>query len=229
MVLLLIIGVYLYGTYAYFYSFLSQANLTAPVHETKMLVDNQTGSQTITYAALGDSLTAGVGTSDYKSSYPYLTALKIPAKKVELVNLARAGATSKDVLIDQIPQAISAKPDLITVLIGVNDIHNLVSLGKFENNLTQSVKALRQTHAKIYLLSIPYLGSDKIIFFPYNLILDLRTKQFNNIIRKTAKDFGVGFTDLYSILKKPADFYSQDQFHPSSSGYKIWSEVINVN
>lgn len=228
LIILLIIGIiYLNGSYAQFYNFLSQKRLLPPSHSINTTIGNS-NNETIKFTTLGDSLTAGVGVSDYKLSYPYLTALKISSKKVALINLARTGATSKDVLIDQVPQAISAKPDVITLLIGVNDVHNLVSLKKFEDNLTQSVKALKQTKARIYLLSIPYLGSDKIVFFPYNLILDLRTKQFNEIIKKTTKDFGVNFIDLYS-LKKPADFYSEDQFHPSKSGYKVWSEVINVN
>lgn len=226
-IVVLVISIYLYRSYAYFYHFLGQKNLLSPVHQIETTIGNPSG-KTFKFVALGDSLTEGVGVSDYKSSFPYLTALKIPSKKVELINLARAGATSKDVLISQIPQAVSARPDLITILIGTNDIHNLVSQKEFENNFTQSVKALKKTHARIFSLSLPYLGSDEIVLFPYNFLLNFRTNQFNNIIRKTAREFGVEFIDLYS-LKKGTDFYSADKFHPSEAGYKTWAEVINVN
>lgn len=219
----------MYITYAYFYNFIGQKNLVAPIHKTTTMIGNQSNSQTIKYMALGDSLTAGVGVSDYKNSYPYLLAQKLSAKNnVELVNLARAGATSLDVVTNQLPKALLQKPDLITILIGVNDLHNLISLKEFEDNFTRIVTALKKSGAKIYLLSIPYLGSDKIVYFPYNFMLNFRTKQFNNIIKKISADTGATYIDL-SALKKSANFYSVDQFHPKEDGYKEWSEIINVN
>lgn len=229
LILLLIIGFYLNRSYAYFYSFLGQANLTSPSHEEVTVVGSKPGSQIVKYVSLGDSLTSGVGVSDYKASYPYLIAERLAAKNnVELINLAHRGDNSADVITNQLPKVLNEKPDLITILIGVNDIHNLKSIKKFEDNYIKIVSTIKKSNAKIYLLSIPYLGSEKVVLFPYNLILDLRTKQFNNVIKKISVEFGVQFIDLYS-LKKPADFYSADFFHPSEVGYKIWSEAVNVN
>jgi len=237
LIILLIIGVYLNLSYGYFYSFLGQHKLASPISKTTIMVGNKSGSQTIKYIALGDSLTAGVGVSDIKSSYPYLIAEKLSLKNnVKLVNLAHVGDTSSDVVANQLPKVLSLKPDLITLLIGVNDIHNLKSLKEFEDNYTQIVSTLKKSGAKIYLLFIPYLGSDKIVFFPYNLILDFRTKQFNNAIKKISADYRVQYTDLYSLSEQvlskgnnSANFYSSDQFHPSEAGYKEWSKAINVN
>lgn len=230
LVIYFIIGIYLNRSYAYFYNFLAQKNLTPPPHETQTIIGNNLNNPTIIkYVALGDSLTAGVGASDYKNSYPYLLAQKLSLKKnVELVNLSHAGDTSLDLLIRQLPQALSAKPDLITLLIGVNDIHNLKSLKEFESNYIKIATVFKKTNAKIYLLAIPYLGSDKIVYPPYNLVLDLRTKQFNNVIKKISTDLGVGYIDLYS-LSKPVNFYSPDQFHPGDQGYSEWIKAINVN
>lgn len=229
LILLIIAGVYLYLTYAYFYSFLGRKNLVAPNHETTMIIGNQSGSKTIKYTALGDSLTAGIGVSDYKNSYPYLVALKLSSKNnVELTNLARAGDTSLDVVTNQLPKVLLEKPDLVTILIGINDIHNLKSLKEFEDNYTQIITVLKKSGAKLYVLSLPYLGSDKIVYFPYNLFLDLRTKQLNNVIKKVSTDVGAEYIDLY-LLSKSANFYSSDQFHPGEAGYQEWSKVINVN
>ncbi len=199
---------------------MNQHHLSAPTFETPASSSNLPA---IKYLALGDSLTAGVGVSDYKYSFPYLIAKKL--NNAGLINLARSGDTSSDVLIYQIPKVLSQKPDLITLLIGTNDIHNLVTLEKFESNLTQIVKTLKQTNARIYLLSAPYLGSDNTILPPYNFILNQRTKQFNDVIKKVSSDFGVSYIDLYS-LKKTADFYSADQFHPAAAGYSLWADYI---
>lgn len=226
-ILILFLGIYLNRSYAHFYNFSGQKHLVPPQHPVETIIGNL-AEKTLKYAALGDSLTAGVGVSDYKNSYPFLIAQKLSSKNnVMLINLAHEGDTSADMLL-KLPTVISQNPDLITILIGINDIHNFISPMKFEENLIQAVKTLKTTNAKIYLLSLPYLGSSKILYFPYNFILDFQTQQFNNIIRKTAKDVGLEFIDLYT-LEKSVDFYSKDQFHPSQSGYKSWSEAINVN
>lgn len=226
--LFLITGIYLNRSYAYFYDFLGQNYLAPPNSETTIIFGNQSSSKSIKYAALGDSLTAGVGVADIKSSYPYLIAQKLSSKNnVELVNLAHPGDVSSDLLL-KLPEVLSQKPDLITILIGINDIHNLKSVKEFESNLSQIITTLKRGNGKIYLLSIPYLGSDKIVYFPYNLILDFRTKQFNNVIKKLSKNYGLEYIDLYPLTKSE-DFYSSDQFHPGEEGYKAWSKVVNVN
>ena len=229
MFILLIIGIYLSMSYISFYNFLGQKHLLSPPHETKIMVGNSSSSQTIIYVALGDSLTEGLGASDYKNSFPYLLTEKLSVKgSVQLYNLARSGATSQDVVVTQLPKVLPLKPDLITLLIGTNDIHNLVSLKDFESNYRTIVATLKKSEAKIYLFSIPYLGSDKIIYFPYKFALEERTRQFNNVVKKVSSDYGFEYIDLYTV-KKSANFYSSDEFHPSDEGYREWLEVINVN
>jgi len=229
LILILITGIFLNRSYAYFYNFFNQNRLTASPHEKIVITGNNSEGRIIKYAAMGDSLTAGVGTADYRDSYPFLLANKLASEnQVELINQARAGDNSSEVLAVQLPQVLSLNPDVVTLLIGTNDIHNLKSLEEFNRNYTQIVSQLKKTGAKIYLLSIPYLGSSKIVSFPYNFLLDLRTKQFNGVIKKAAADYGVFFVNLYAI-NQPAGFYSADQFHPSAEGYKTWAKEINVN
>ncbi len=229
LLIFLITSIYLNRSYAYFYDFLGKQNLAPPIHETEITFGYKTGGNNINYVALGDSLTEGVGVSDYRNSYPYLIAQKMSTKfNVKLINLSHAGDTSKEVLTNQLPKILFQKPDLITILIGVNDIHNLKSLKEFEDNYTQIITSLKKTGAKLYVLSIPYLGSDKIVYFPYNLILELRTKQFNNVIKKVSITVGAEYIDL-NALSKSANFYSSDQFHPGEEGYKEWAKTVNVN
>lgn len=229
LVIFLILGIYLNRSYAYFYNFLAQKHLVAPVHNTTTNIGNNPGKQTTKYAALGDSLTAGVGVLNYEQSYPYLVAQNLSAKEnIELFNFAQAGATSYEVLSYQLPQVLAIKPDFITLLIGVNDIHNLISAKQFEENYTRIIAVLKNSKTKIYVLSLPYLGSEKIVFFPYNFLLDFRTKQFNKVIKKISQNYGVEYIDLYQP-SKGTNFYSSDQFHPADQGYKEWVTKIYVN
>lgn len=227
-VLILVLVLYLNRSYAYFYDFLAQKHLIPPANNIKTTL-GASHQQFIRYVALGDSLTQGVGANNYQNTYPYQIAQKLASQRqVELVNLARPGDTSNELLNNQLPQVQALQPNIVTILIGINDLHNLQTTAAFENNLSKIITNLKTTGARIYLLSLPYLGSGKIVYFPYNLILDWRTKQFNQIISKIANDNNVSYIDLYK-LPKSAQFYSADEFHPADWGYLEWSKAINVN
>jgi len=67
---------------------------------------------------LGDSLTAGVGSNDVKSTFVYQVAKKLSQQfgKVGVVNLGVSGATSQDLIVGQLPQVAQEKPQYITLL-----------------------------------------------------------------------------------------------------------------
>ncbi|MFC4011383.1 GDSL-type esterase/lipase family protein [Nonomuraea purpurea] len=70
-------------------------------------------------AALGDSVTVGVGDSVAGRGWAALLAEALaPA---DLANLAVNGARVADVLRDQVPRAVALRPSFVTLLVGVND------------------------------------------------------------------------------------------------------------
>lgn len=75
-----------------------------------------------TYAALGDSFTAGGGAGEGERWADRLAA-SLRARNPGLVyrNLAVDGATSAAVL-EQLPAALALRPDLVTVICGANDV-----------------------------------------------------------------------------------------------------------
>lgn len=184
------------------------------------------------YTALGDSLTAGVGSADYRKTFPYLLAKQLSSKSpVALINLAFPGADAHDVLTSQLPKAISDQPEFISLLIGVNDIHNLRSKTDFERDYRQIVDGIIQkTTAKLVLINIPYLGQDALVWPPYNFLFDLRTRQFNSIIAGVAQEKKIRYIDVYHLVSfNSPDLYSSDEFHPSEKGYLLLGDVINAN
>lgn len=224
LIILLIIGVYLIVGFTSFYSFIGLKNLRPPAHSQSTIING--GSSLVKYVALGDSLSDGVGVSKYSDSFPYILAEKLAGgKSIELINLAHAGDTTEEAVNNQLARAVAAKPAIVTILVGVNDIHQRTRDGNFEKNYTKIVRAMHETGAKVYCLSLPYLGSEKIVLFPYNFILDWRTKQLNEIIKKIADQEGCRYVDLYNA-KKSKNFYADDLFHPSADGYKEWLEAF---
>src|SRR5579872_804859 len=77
------------------------------------------------YLALGDSYTIGTGASDPSRSWPSIIAARLESeggRPVELVNPAVNGFTTDDLIEHELPYLARFKPQLVTVLIGVNDL-----------------------------------------------------------------------------------------------------------
>lgn len=234
-IILILLGVYLNRAYSHIYGVLGEANLKpVEVNET-YLINNMNGlaTTTLTYAALGDSLTAGVGTDTYEEVWPYLLAQKLTgdSRQVLLNNHSIPGAMASDVIDKLLPEAIKENPGLVTLLIGANDIHNEVSAKEFRQNYEEILSRLKQeTKAAIYVINIPFIGSEELMFPPYQRVFEMRTKEFNSIIKDLAEKYSVQYIDLYGptvdLFKKSGDHYSKDLFHPSASGYKLWADII---
>jgi lysophospholipase L1-like esterase len=75
------------------------------------------------FVALGDSLTAGVGDpfGDGWRGWAALLAPGLDEGPGDFTNLAESGAQTRDVLERQLPAALALRPDLASVVVGVND------------------------------------------------------------------------------------------------------------
>lgn len=207
--------------------------LLSPYKTQSITIPKLNSTNKITYVALGDSLSSGVGSGDYKKTITYLFADSLSKKEsVDFENLAFSGATTNDLVSTKLSEAVKLNPDYITIFIGTNDIHNLMPSKRFEDNMTFILDNLiRRTKAKIIVFNLPYLGSDNLILPPYNLFFDARTKEFNSVLEKICKDKNLTLIDFYiptkEIFSKNANFYSEDGFHPSSEGYLLWGNLLN--
>ncbi|MFA6171774.1 MAG: SGNH/GDSL hydrolase family protein [Patescibacteria group bacterium] len=227
-------GIYLYYFHARIYQEISKANLKSPdKNQTFLIGADMDFQKNIVYAALGDSLTAGVGVLNYEESFPYLIAGKMAqdGKKVTLKDHSIPGAKVGDLKDKLVSAAIADNPDIITILAGVNDVHGKVSLAEFKNSYGAILKRLtEETDAKIYLVSIPFIGAPSLMMPPYNLYIDWQTKKFNSVIKALAETYKAQYIDLYSPtaaqFKTNGAHYSPDLFHPSAEGYAIWAKII---
>ena len=236
-ILVIIAGVYLNRAYSNIYGILGAANLK-PADGRGTYSINNMATTSLVYAALGDSLSAGVGTDNYQEVLPYLLAEKFAGgdKTVILKNYSISGMKTAGIIASFLPAAINNSPDIITLLIGVNDIHDKVSVAKFAENYEEILRRLRQgTRAEIYVINIPFIGADSLMLPPYQSLFDGRTREFNEIIKDLAAKYSVKYIDLYTptvdLFKRSGDHYSSDLFHPSAAGYKLWAEIIydNIN
>ena len=237
--ILAIVILYLFLAHADIYRQLRRAGLKSPdMQHTYLINENISTSTGMIYVSLGDSLTAGAGTENYSEAYPYLVAQQLGSneKKVILKNFSYPGAKTSDLIKDLLVPAVAEKPDMITLLIGTNDVHGNIWDEEFRNNYEYILKKLtEETQAKIYIISIPYIGSDTLLLPPYNFYYKFKAKNFNRIIKELADNYKLKYIDLTTptaeLLRQDGPHYSADAFHPSASGYKIWAKIIydNIN
>lgn len=230
---LIALGLYLNTANNHFYHRLHTAGLVWPQYEPTYLLGDTSGPS-LKYVALGDSLTAGVGADTFSQSYSYLVAQSLvrPDSSVTLTPLATPGYKAPDIISQYVDKTIALQPDVITLLIGANDVHGIQpSTNEFNASYTEIISKLQEnTKAKIYTIAIPVIGTDSVIWQPYRYYYATRAQQFNEIIKDVSQEYGATYVDLYSATlpyaHKNSSYYSRDEFHPSNVGYATWAEVI---
>jgi hypothetical protein len=182
-------------------------------HDTRFLIPDKNALKVI---VLGDSISEGVGATALKYSYvgrigEYIT--KKTGRPVCIANYAMAGATSDDVIKDQLPHADLENADLILLEIGVNDGHKPRGT---QENLAKNMA---------YLLSI--LPAEKTVVS--DLPFPKLRKKYQAIMETTLSTASVARAYpsrafehiLPSLLVTAGDFW-----HPNNRGHELWFEVF---
>jgi acyl-CoA thioesterase I len=189
-------------------------------------------STPITYVALGDSTAVGVGAAT-GGGYPQRLARKLETSgiAVKLVNLGVSGATVADVRRDQLPKAMSAGAQLVTIAIGINDLVAERSLRDFARDLEIVADLVRRTKATVVISNIPDLTlSPSAKGSPAGF--RRRLEGYNAAIATVAERHGFLLADAYAasraaIRASGAEaVFAADGFHPSALGYDRWTDAL---
>lgn len=189
---------------------------------------------TVLYVALGDSSVEGVGASRPEMSYVSRLGDRLravyPQARVE--NFGTGGATSADVRAVQLGRAITARPDLVTLSVGPNDITGRVSLPQYDANVGAILESLAsRTRAVVVVNLMPDLAvTPRFRSTPERELVGRLTAQFNDALRRQARAHGAEVVDLYepSRAEIPArpELVAGDGYHPSDAGYARWAELV---
>jgi acyl-CoA thioesterase-1 len=195
--------------------------------------ENQTPMTTgpIVYVALGDSTGSGVGARDGGYVARLFKRLVERRPNSSLTNLCVSGATTADVLRDQLDRGVAMNPDLVTLGIGINDIGNGLSLDQFSKNYEEILSTLRQrTRAEIIVTNIPDISSAPRIPGPIRSEYQQQIIQYGQRLEEIAERHGVTIFDIYTVTTKELashpEYFSSDGFHPSDEGYELWAREM---
>jgi acyl-CoA thioesterase I len=188
----------------------------------------------LVYVALGDSTVEGIGATSAATTYVARVheRLRRVYPQARLVNLGVGGATSADVLADQLERAVKQAPRLVTLSIGPNDITTRVPVDDYERNMETIVRRLtRETSAIVVANLVPDLAvTPRFRHHEARPLVAQRTLQFNEALTRQARRYGVELVDLYASSREevPAqpELMSRDGYHPSDAGYARWAELM---
>ena len=194
----------------------------------------------------GDSITdAGRDKRNYHqmgNGYPkYATELlneRFPDLEIEFINQGISGNRTSQLFDRLYVDALAFEPDVISILIGINDVWHRYGSGKIattDKQIETNYRAIlerikRETKAKIVMLSPYVLDADDKTMMKEDL------KTILPIIRGLAEEFAdvyipldVHFEEALKTQPEPK-YYSADGVHPNANGAafigKLYAEAV---
>ena len=174
--------------------------------------------------ALGDSITVGMGDPAPGGGWRGWAALLADTlDQPEMHNLATLGALSIDVERLQLPAAVDLKPDVASVIVGINDTLR----GNFDPERTgasvgRTVAGLRACGAEVLTMRLPDPG--QMFGLPRALARPLarRMHAVNAAVDEVARRYGTVHLDA---ARDPATYerryWSVDRLHPNERGHRL--------
>jgi acyl-CoA thioesterase I len=189
-------------------------------------VSAQPGAEQVRYVPLGDSFTIGTSVAEAERWPDQLVAVE---PRLQLVaNLGVNGFTSADVIEVELPQLAALQADVVTLLIGVNDVVQGVPESTYRRNvgeiLDRLVDAVGAGHVLVVTTpdyTVTPAGAD--YGDPATQSAAIRRNNAINTELATAR--GIAVVDIYDISLRAASdrsLVAADGLHPSGAQYALW-------
>lgn len=155
--------------------------------------------KTARIVAFGDSLVAGVGSSE-GNDFASLLSKRI---NQPIINLGKSGDTTLSAL-DRIQEVLSEKPTLVIILLGGNDYLRQVPIDTTFKNLGKIIDTVRNNNSEVLLLGVRG-----------GLLKDTYNAKFKSFAKEKNVTFVPNVLDGLIGNKK----YMFDTIHPNDAGY----------
>lgn len=202
------------------------------------------------YLFQGDSIT-DCGREDYGNThamgcgYPRLLEAELTAgdDSCEVMNCGVSGSRVVDLLARWKADCLNLKPDVLTILIGVNDVwHELGDQNGVDAPLFEEVyrMVLRETREALPKTRIILMGA----YVLHGTATDSAWDTFSSEVKirrditcMLAEQFGLAYVDLQQVFdealgKYPAQHWAADGVHPTAAGHwliaQAWKKAVGI-
>lgn len=185
----------------------------------------------------GDSICAGQYISIHKGWVSRLS--KSLYEQAVVLNSSVNGRTTRQALEDMPYHIQEQYPDMLVIQFGMNDCNYWtsdkgqprVSIKAFEANLEEIIKrAFAFNTRKIFLNTNHPTGLTKSKIKYTEIVYEDSNKQYNDIIRKVAKNNDVILNDIeleFINNNNLENLLLPDLLHPSELGHELYFNIIN--
>lgn len=153
-----------------------------------------------------------------------------PTAKLDFYNRGVSGNTVRELQKRWTKDTLELKPDLLSVMIGVNDSGKKVPLAEYEQTYDALLSAARAANPQLKLvLCAPFV---KHVGGP--VPADIVARQ--QIVAKLAAQYGAALVDFQKVFdaattsEVPADYWIWDTVHPTYRGHQLmadeWERVV---
>jgi acyl-CoA thioesterase-1 len=185
----------------------------------------------VRYVALGDSYTIGTSVSEAER-WPNQLAARMP--ELELVgNPAVNGFTSADLIDRELPHLDELNPELVTVLIGVNDVVQGVPEAVYRANVEVILDRLRELLPadRVVCVATPdYTRTPRGADFGDPAQQREAIVRVNAVLREECEGRRMPFVpEVFEISERASDepdLVAGDGLHPSGEQYRLWVDAV---
>jgi lysophospholipase L1-like esterase len=183
----------------------------------------------LTYVALGASDAAGVGIEDgARDNWVAVLGRQLP-QPAKVVNLGIPGIRLEEAIAVELPPALDASPQLITVWLVVNDILAGVPLERYRASLERLLSELRAgSGARVAVGNVPNAPQQSTYLGIPAAARALLTAGWNDAIAQVTKAQGAILVDLHArwpVVEHP-EYIGPDGLHPTVAGYRTLAETF---
>jgi lysophospholipase L1-like esterase len=183
------------------------------------------------YVALGDSYTIGTSVS-FAERWPSQLVARIPELQL-VANLGVNGYTSADVIVDELPALTALEPEIVTLLIGVNDVVQRVPEAAYTANVETILDGVLEVVAgnRVVCVATPdYTVTPQGAAFGSPDQQRAGIELVNDILRAACERRGLRFVpEIFAISQAAAtdrSLVAGDGLHPSGAQYALWVDAI---
>jgi lysophospholipase L1-like esterase len=197
-----------------------------------------------TWVCFGDSITRGGADGGYVGALKKYISAVLPEQKIEIVNSGVDGDTTRNLLKRIDHDVFAHNPELVTVMIGVNDVakgyehQNRVGNGpkgvpleEYKSNIKSILSQAKAHNEKVILIS------PGIIIENLDHPANSRLGEYTQALEQIAKENGIQYIDVHKAFTDIIAFYrketggadcllTRDGTHPNSAGSKVLANCI---
>jgi lysophospholipase L1-like esterase len=150
-----------------------------------------------------------------------------------VTNPAVNGFTTIDLINNELGYVARLKPQLVSILIGVNDLVQGRTIEQYRSSLVKiydAIGALKLGPGRVVAISIPnWSVVPAAATFGTPAHLKRVTDAFNELAQREAETRGFTWVDITAVSTSGTGspgWISSDQLHPGDAQYAKWADVI---